>query len=275
MYATDFEYANKRLSDFDCITCYLDEASGTSEVDIGCDITFNTIKNNHSSIQYKTSTSYDNVYTTTFKIMKNPCKKSQDDIYMTYEEVRSLTRWLNRREYKKFKVLSDNMSEDIHYYGSFNVKEQTIGDKIIGLVLTFTSNTPYGFAEEIDLEYDIEFANEHIYLSGDSDEFGIIYPTISIEFKEDCDEFTIANITTDSVLKLKNCSADEIITIDGEHKIIFTNKSEHKQTLYNDFNYEYLDIIVKDDDLSENLYEVSAPCRITIKYSPIRKVGVC
>ena len=79
---TDFEYAGKRLSDFGWITCHIDNRPGVSDLDIGCDITFNTVKNNHSSIHYATSTSYNNVCTSQpFVIMKNPCDKTNDDIY--------------------------------------------------------------------------------------------------------------------------------------------------------------------------------------------------
>ena len=139
--------------------------------------------------------------------------------------------------------------------------------------LTFTSNAPYGFADQRKLEYDITFENEHFYLSGDSDEIGIVYPKVAITFKQDCETFSIFNITTDTTLILKNCLDGEVITIDGEHKVILSNVKEHT-TLYNDFNYEYLDILVKGDEFNENMYEVSAPCLINIEYYPIRKVGV-
>ena len=39
----DFEYANRRLSDFGCIICSINSNSGEYEVDIGCDITFKNI----------------------------------------------------------------------------------------------------------------------------------------------------------------------------------------------------------------------------------------
>lgn len=274
MFVTDFEYADKRLSDFGYVMCHINTESGLRDVDIGCDITFNTIKNNHSSVQYITSSSYDNVYSMSFDIIKSKCGRDREDIYLTSEEVRLLITWLNRREYRKLKLINNvNSDMSINYYGSFNVKQIMMGDNIIGLSLTFTSNAPYGFADEVSMEYDITFENEHFYLSGDGDEFGTIYPKVTITFKQDCESFSILNVTTGTTLFLKNCLDGEVITIDGEHKIILTNTSEH-DTLYNDFNYEYLDILVQDDDFSENKYEVSAPCVISIKYSPIRKVGV-
>lgn len=276
MYATDFEYADKRLSDFNCVTCYINNSTGVSELDIGCDITFNTIKNNHSSIQYKTSTSYDNIYTTSFEIMKNPCSEaSHEDMYMTYEEVRKLVKWLNRREHRKFKLLlHDNEIPDVCYYGSFNVKQIMVNDRVAGLSLTFTSNAPYGFGEEVDLEFDIASSDEYFYIHGDSDEIGLIYPNISVTCKQD-GELKITNLTTGTVMTVANCSENETIYINGEHKIITSDNEAHKTTtLYSDFEYEYLDILVDDSDFNENKYEVSMPCEIKINYSPIRKVGV-
>ena len=59
----DFEYANKRASDFDCVVGHFNTDSGIQESDIGCDITFTTVKNKHSSVHSVTSSTYENVYT--------------------------------------------------------------------------------------------------------------------------------------------------------------------------------------------------------------------
>jgi hypothetical protein len=153
----DFEYAGKRLSDFGYITCKFGGSSDLTDVEIGCDITFSTVKNNHSSIHYNTSSSYENVYTTSLEIMKNPCNKNQDEFYHINEEISMLTSWLNRREYHKFKPLTDNGDfNSVHYYGSFNVKEKIINDKVVGFVLLFTGNAPYGFGEQIKNEVDMD-----------------------------------------------------------------------------------------------------------------------
>ena len=271
----DFEYANRRLSDFNCIMCSINTDTGIREVDIGCDITFNTVKNNQSSLHRVTSSTYENVYTATFEIIKNTCKTYQEDMYMTSDEVRQLTKWLNRREHHKFKMYNDDPSVmSLVYFGSFNVKQIMMGEKIIGLSLTFTSNSPYALADKKTVSFDISEKNETFYLYGDSDEYGNIYPVVKISFKESCGEFTIKNNTTSTKVYLKNCKKDEIITIDGENKIIVTNNATHNTTLYNDFNYEYLNIFIDENDYNENEYEVSNPCLITIEYYPVRKVGV-
>lgn len=164
---TDFEYANKRLSDFDCIACEINQSGGVQELDMGFDITFNTVKDNHSSIHYQTSSSYDNVYAPQpFKIINNPCGKNSDELYMTTDKVRNLIKWLNRREPHKFKPIPiDEEIVDVYYFGSFNVKKITVNDRTVGLVLTFTSNAPYGFGEQIKNE--VDFESNEVSVSGE------------------------------------------------------------------------------------------------------------
>lgn len=273
MYATDFEYADKRLSDFDCVICYINQSAGVEEVNIGCDITFSNVKNNHSSIHAKTASSYENVYTTTFQIMKNDCNNEVNK-YFTYDEVRNIYKWLNRHEYHKFKPLpNDEQFFDVYYYGSFNIVEILINGRVAGFTLTFTSNAPYGFGEEICFQIVTSEENESFSLYGDSDETNsVIYPKVQIKCLAE-GTLEITNQTTKSHICVENCAVDEMITMDGVHKIITTNNEAHT-TLPNDFNYEYLDIAVGEDDALENIYEVSIPCEITITYSPIRKAGV-
>ncbi len=272
MYVIDFEYANKMLSDFGCMVCHINTNVDVKEVNIGCDITFKTVKNNHSSIHSLTSSSYEDVYTTTFEIMKNVCNKNSDDKYMTPQEARNIVKWLNRREYHKFKLFNPYYDIfDICYYGSFNVKQIMLNEKILGLSLTFTSSAPYGFGDTIEFSILTSKPNEKFSIFGDSDEIGIIYPNIKIICLQD-GKLEIANKTTGTYIYIDDCSSGEIICMDGEHKIIISDKRD-ANILSNNFNYEFLDIEVNESDSLENIYETSMPCEIFVSYSPIRKVG--
>ena len=266
----DFEYAGHRLSDFGCILCSIDSNSGKYDVEIGCDITFTEVKNNISSIRSVASSRYENVYTATFDIIKYNCN-DHDDVYMSSLEARNITKWLNRREYHKFMLVND-LSDDsnVHYYGSFNVKQIMFGYNILGLSLTFTSNAPYGFGDMIENKMMLLNPGEISRLHGDSDEYGIIYPKTIIRCFSNGD-LKITNHTTGTSLEVKKCKNKEIVTIDGEHRIIYS--SDTHTTLPNDFNYEYLDILVDETD-SENEYSSTLPCELTVEYLPVRKVGV-
>lgn len=272
MHIVDFEYAHHRLSDFNCIACYIDSGIKSNENDIGCDITFNTVKNNHSSQRSVTSSTYDNVYTTTFDIMKNVCNTNVDDIYFNSVEIRELMFWLSRREYAKFKPLDSVENLNICFYGSFNVKPISFGEDTIGFRLEFTSNAPYGYAESIQSKNMILQEHQTFSLYGDSDEMITLYPKVQIRCFAN-GKLNIHNQLTDNTVIIDNCVNGETITLEGEYKIIDTDDEEHQKTLYSDFNYSYLDILV-DEYKSENIYEVSLPCEIIVSYSPIRKVGV-
>lgn len=271
----DFEYAGRRLSDLGYIIGHVNSDAGMREVEIGSDIIFDTVKNNHSSIHSVTSSTYENVYTTTFEIIKNPCIQNVDDIYITPLEVREITKWLNRRDYYKFKLYNENFDvSDVCYYGSFNIKEIWFGDMVVGLTLIFTANTPFALADDIVLTLSVK-ANKKFIISGDSDDFTTIYPVVKIKClsANGKDGLIIKNLTTGTEVKIKNCVQGETITIDGEYKIILTDDEIHNTTLPSDFNYEYFDILV-DDSITENVYQSNIPCDITISYAPIRKVGV-
>ena len=126
----------------------------------------------------------------------------------------------------------------------------------------------------MSLEYDITSAGENIYVHSNSDEYGVIYPHLSITLKESGD-LQITNISNGLITEVLDCRSGETIRINGEHKFIDSDNEEHKiTTLFNDFKYEYLRLEVEDDDFSENVFEVSLPCVITIGYYPIRKVGM-
>lgn len=273
MYIIDFEYANRRVSDLGYVVCRIDSGVGINEVNIGCDLTFNTVKNNQSSVHSVTSSSYENVYITTFDIAKNSCSANGDDIYINPYEVRELLKWLNRRGHYKFKPYDlDNSLEDICYYGSCNAHPLAFGAEIVGLRVTFTSNAPYAFAETLESQGMLLNKKDEFCVYGDSDEYGIIYPKVNIHCFED-GYLKITNHLTKTETEIANCINGETITLDGTYKIIDTDNEQHKDTLGSDFNYSYLDIVV-DEECSENVYSSTLPCEITVSYSPIRKVGV-
>lgn len=273
MYIVDFEYDNRRLSDFGFMVGHIDDNSGVKQIDVGCDITFETVKNNHSSAHSITSSKYDSVYKAEFEIIKISCKNNHDDVYTTPLELRDLIRWLNVRGHYKFKPFDTNSDGlDVSYYGSFNIKELAIAGRLVGLSLSFTSNAPHGFDDVIELQFETYSENETITIYGDSDDSAIIYPDVSVRCLTD-GTLRISNLTSGNSLVVENCSANETITFDGEHKLIVTDNESHKETLYDDFKYDYLDILIERFEC-ENIYEVSIPCEISISYLPLRKVGI-
>lgn len=267
----DFEFDGQRLSDLGYVMGNFN-GSSDSEIDIGCDITFTTIKNNHSSIHSKTSSSYENVYSTTFEILKNPC--STNDPYLNTSEVRYFANWLNVEDYREL-ILTSDIDDDLHYFGSFNIKPILVGGRIGGLSLTFTANTPYAFQSPVIHHGMLLNPDDELCIYGDGDMQRSILPTIKVRCLQKGD-LEITNSLTGQCVKVDNCIADETITLDGEHKIILTDKPDKHPTLANDFNYEWFEIANNGQHGRQlgNYYSSTLPCELTVTYLPIRKVGV-
>lgn len=267
MYATDFEYDDRLLSDYGFIICSFDGTSGANTIDIGQKLTFNKASTNKGKYHSLTGVQYDDCLELSFEIAKNP------DIYenmtISAEEYRDITRWLNRPTFNKFRLYSfENEMEPCYFEASFNVSKITVGEVLCGLSLDMITNRPFGFGRERVERFDFSDATKECKLTDCSDEIGYIYPTsLKIVCEKDGD-IIISNALTDSRTAIKNCVSGEEVIIDGRSLSISTSVPTHD--IYNDFNYDYFKI-GNTFKTRVNKITASSPCQIEIKYSPIIK----
>ena len=286
MSVTDLEYNGQRLSDLGCMLCDFSGNSGIETVSIGSSITLNTL--NRPSLKKFTlmSAKYEQPFSQVFQICKNPCKFMNREPIFSDIEISKLMRWLNKKTYHKFKMLyDDGKCSNMYYIGTFNdVKVVKLNEDIIGLEITFTANAPFGYYEPLSFEMDFSDAGTDFTIYDISDEIGYIYPNkLQITVLQDGDLKIKNSQETDTVI-IKNCTTGEVITMDGENKVI-TSSIEHSG-LYNDFNYNFIKIINKcgdnddyfavdsEEDEVENIFTTTLPCKIELTYSPICKMGV-
>lgn len=268
MHMIDFSYDGKRLSDYECIVASV-VTSNEDSISLGSNITFETLRNPSTFINKIIKTDYADPISVTFDVCKNPCSNSK---IFTDTEISFMMRWLNTKSYKIFKpVYDDGFYPNIYFKGSFNATAIYIGGDVVGLTLTFTANSPFGYDDEENLEFQINNSYDSFIFYDNSDEYGYLYPTqFIITCKSDGDFIMTNNIDT-NIVKINNCVSDEIITLDCCNKVIQSNK-EHS-TLYNDFNYKYPRFVVN-ENTNQNMFTVSLPCEIKIIYSLIRKAGI-
>lgn len=271
MYLTDFEFNGKRLSDFGSIPCVINSSTGANEISMGADITWNTVKNNHSFNTSLVSSEYQDQYSLdAFEFCKNPCGDNQ---YYSDLEIRQIMRWLNREKFGKFKpIYKDGEVSDVYYVGSFNVKAISLGGECIGFSVTFQSNSPYGFGELCSYDYEDLEANEKIYIDCDSDRYGYLYPVVQIKCKQ-AGNVSFINSNTKERPTLSNCSNGEVVTFNGNTRIITSNKESSHEFLYKDFSNVFPKIFC-DEDNAENEISCSLPCDLHIEFTPVRKIGV-
>ena len=278
---TDFEYNGQRLSEFGCILCTINGNTGAETVDVGNKIKFNTInnqtKNNSNRFKLYQST-YDEIFTKSFEICKNDCNDANNK-YFTDDEVRKIVRWLNQKRFHKFRMIyPDGQYSNIYYNGSFNVQLIVLGERVIGMSLSFECDSSYGFYEPITYYMDFSDTNNEFVVYDQSDEAGHIYPKdVRIEILED-GNLTISNSLDDDKVIINNCINGEIITFNICTKSISSNKRD--STIQNYFNYNFLKVVNKSDeftseeDYARNVYSTNLKCIISFSYSPIAKIGV-
>lgn len=257
----NFLYDTEYASDYQLVPCHFD----TSNSDAGENISqlameqskvvgtdeFVIISNNYSS-----------AFSYSFEVCKNPCNT---DNIITPEEYSKINRWLNRKESHKFKIVQEGY-EGIYFKGRFNISPIRINEQIYGISLTFISDYPYGFLDEITTT----FSGTEFDIYNHSDEVGEIYPYTTIKCLE-AGELVIQNSMDNEVLKIKNCTKNEVIYIDNKNKVITSTNASHN--LFNDFNYNYIKLV---NTYWEKVNHFSSNINIEmeIKYSPVRKVGI-
>lgn len=266
MYALDFEYDNRYLSDYGFIICDFNSSSGANIVDAGSKITFNTVTQNKGSRHSLIGTQYDECITATFDICKSP--DMYNDLEITNDEYLELVRWLNRKHFYKLHIIDDDHEiEPCFYEASFNISKVKIGEILYGLELEMITNKPFGYGMERTIVNTFTTDKPSFVIKDNSDEIGYVYPTLKITCNKS-GNLTIKNPLTDSSTYIRNCSLNEVITIDGLTHGITTSKSSHD--IYNDFNYNYFKIGNKINQ-RDNIITVDLPCTIEFIYSPIIK----
>lgn len=264
--ANDFYYDGQYLSDYGFIICSIGgEYDGKVTIDPGSKITFNRVSRNNGKRFSMVSAKYEECYTTSFTI----CKKEFEPI--DNDEYRYLMRWLNRREFLKTYFIDDMdyMSETVYYNASFSIEKEYDNFKLIALRLTMATDSPFGYGYEQTANYNISDTSKTVIVPDMNDEIGYTYPNLTITINKDGD-FEMYNENTNCRMVIKNCSVDEVITIDGDAKIISTSNDIHKSTLHNDFNFEFFKI-GNTIDTRMNRISFSLPCKVTLKYVPIIK----
>lgn len=277
MKALDFEYDGQLLSDYGFIICNFDYSSSATEVGSGATITFSKKSHNGGKKFSKVGTSYDECVSASFDICKNPDINSPEEMEITKEEFADIGRWLNRREFLKFRIIENNKvdldSQTCFFNASFNISKITIDETLYGIRLKMETDSPFGYGQERVHKWSLTDAETTVGLYDQSGDIGFIYPKVIIKSGVNGD-ITLKNEMTGCKTVIKNCSAGETITLHGDTLVITTDKTTHR--IYDDFNFDYF-TIGNIFDNTENKITISLsqtsskPTIITIKYNPIIK----
>lgn len=265
MKAYDFEYDGVRLSDLGFIICKFD-SSDVDTIDNGSQITFNTVPTLNGMKHELTSSTYEDCLNTTFQICKNRCDSNQTDT-VSFDEMRNIMSWLNRKGFHKFRLLDDDYS-GIYFEASFNVSRIEVNGMVYGFELEMFTNRPFAVREPVSITIKNAVENGTNVIFNESDEEGCIYPDMEITIIDDGD-FVMKNSFGDRTMRIANCKADEVIKI--SYPMISSSLDSHK--IQNDFNWSFFRLENAFRN-KRNEVTLSIPCVVKLTYSPIVKVTI-
>ena len=261
----DFEYDGIRLSDKGYMMCYFGGLQ--DQVSNGSEITFAEVPIQYGVRRAVAGTSYDTVLQTTFCICKRFCPDLSRDQTISVAEVRDLARWLTRKEYLPFVLLADGYS-NITYFGTFQIELIRGNSSIIGLQLTMTTNSPFGWQNEKTYSGTVS-ANGSLIVDDVSDEIGYLYGKMIVTCNSSGNLYIENSMDNGEKTTLLHCSSGETITF--SHPIIEQTNANHD--LASDFNYIFPKVS-NTFYVTRNTFKFSLPCSVTFKYRPLAKIGV-
>ena len=148
-----------------------------------------------------------------------------EEMYVTNEEFRELSRWLSRRKFLWFHAF-DECEPDIilpWFHATFNLSKVQSGQRTVGIQLSMQTDSPFGYGEEIEEHFSFTIDNMVNIIEDKNDEVGIIWPEMIVTCNSD-GELRLSNELTGCLFRVKNCVADEVLTQYGDTKIIEARK---------------------------------------------------
>lgn len=266
----DFEWCGQSASLFGLIPCTF-TASGPETDENGAALEFTAINVPGSHSWNYLSGRYANALTGTFQVCKNPCTTTSP--YFDAGELRFFNRWLARKDgYHKFKVLKDHDSSYAEFYFNalLNVKKIEYSGNVIGLEIAVTTDAPFAYFEPKTAVMDMTAEPFRYTYTDISDEVGRLYPTFSIICSTGGD-YAVSNILSGIIARINGCVPGEILTMDSAHRIL--SSTVRGDAVMKAFNFGWLDIQNTYEE-RQNTYTSNLPCRITMTYSPIAKIGL-
>lgn len=258
----DFRYDGRSLNELGYEVCSFDSSSD-SVTPNPSEITFNTVSMNFGKQHYLASAVYSEALETSFQVCKNSCDFV--DINITEDEIREITRWLNRKEFLPVKLTSTE-GNDYYTNASFNVSCVYFDDICYGFEITIQTDKPYLEGKDICYEFNIEEENGNFTVYDYSDDIGFTNVKLDIVLNSS-GTLKITNSVTNRRTQILNCTLGEHIELN--YPIITSTKAK----IENRFNWEFLKLSNVYNN-RVNILSFSLPCSVTLIYTPNIKLGI-
>lgn len=185
MYAYDFEFNGKSLSDYGFIICDIGGDTGTENVSAGGTVTIKTVRHGIGRRYVAVGATYERCIEADFTICKDPCIYKEQEI--SEDELRDLMRWLNRRAFYKMRFFKEPQNDDngCYYNAAFQISKVCLNGATVGLALHMTTDSPFGHGDKVTLTGDVVTSSDNrletlIKHEDTNDDIGYIFPDMTL-----------------------------------------------------------------------------------------------
>lgn len=261
IYANDFTFCDSKLSDFNYIIAAIDNSSSIENTSCG-NIEILTERPVQNKRDISHGFKYGEGITLSFQIVRID-ELSHTPAPVTNEEYETIMRWLVRPSYN---YITFDTDDNLFFHVKIKADAIKIGNIVHGFELTLTNDSAYGYSKEHTTHIgDLCTA----YLEDKSSLVGYTYPILKI-----CPNSGIYTLTNnlepDRFLRINNCTAGEIITVDCENKTIKSTNTDHD--LAKDFNFAFFRFL---NTYNNNLNKItSANGSVDMTYRFTRMVSI-
>lgn len=268
-----FTYNGQSTDDFNVLVAsfdFTDElTSGLTKEVIRSE--FNTV----NSIPNHMGTKYSEPITFTRVLVKNP---NNDELEpFTEMEIRNIVKWLTSPKVPMDLLVNkscNNTEKTYLYKGLFTDIKYKVANGIVGIIFTFTNNSPFLYEIKEDIKT-IEEETTWNYVCDSDEAYEYSYPKMEITYTGESDSTTLSltNITDNNKSFSIVLTKDNTITIDSKKQIITNIDNSLKFTDFMDENGQVYWLRLVDGMNELNISSDNYPCEIKITNNEIRKAG--
>lgn len=163
----------------------------------------------------------------------------KDGSYFSYFQIREIAAWLTGRQRPCWlQILHPDYDNVFYCCRATEIYKKKLYGKVIGLSITFTCNSSFGFSDEIKKTFVIDQPDYTFTLYNDSDEETPIRPLITAQMASVSPTLKIENLTTNDIFQLDNILSSDKVTIDNQNQFILING--RYKNLGTDFNLGWI-----------------------------------
>lgn len=261
----DFIFDGRYASSYNLMMCNFNDSGETSDIVSNND--FNTFQAAKNDKNYFVGSNDSSVLSKKIQV----CKTDNCHIVnMTDYDIETISRWLCREDgYYRFAFVNNNGDNTIEYNAKIDINKIELWNNIIGLELTITTDSQYGYTKrktEVTLD-----KNQMVCINNNSSKMGEIKANMQLLCNSDGDYIITHTFNNKSKeITFANCTNGEYINI-SDMCVLSSSISSHD--ISNDFNYIFPKLYSNISD-TKNYFKSNLPCKLTIEYELKRKVGI-